>query len=204
MKDWTAMFASLRAGILGPKLEQNEVEGVNVLCRAMLDDNWPIAWAAYGLATAYHETAGTLKPIKEYGGPKYFNRRYGPEGDNPSRARQFGNTAPGDGARYAGRGYVQLTWKVNYAKASKALGVDLVGNPDLAMTDTIAAKIMVRGMREGWFTGLDCADCLPGQGPGVRSQFVRARRIINGTDKADMIAGYALAFQAALKAGGWE
>ena len=67
-----------------------------------------------------------------------------------------------------------------------------------------AAKIMVRGMREGWFTGLDCAGCLPGKGPGVRSQFVRARRIINGTDKADMIAGYALAFQAALKAGGWE
>ncbi|WP_093293078.1 hypothetical protein [Sphingomonas sp. NFR04] len=63
--------------------------------------------------------------------------------------------------------------------------------------------ILVRGMEEGWFTGKALRDYLPGQ-TGAADQFAAARRIINGTDRADMIAAYAIKFQAALTAGGWS
>lgn len=192
--DEKRFFAHLRAGLLGPTLDEREVSG----CKAILDAciGWRPAWTAYALATAYHETAHTMQPIKEYGGPKYYNRLYGVEGDNPSRARRMGNTAPGDGARYCGRGYVQLTWKSNYAKAGKALGIDLVGNPDLAMNADIAARILREGMAYGWF-GKNLLQCLPDT-IGTLDQFIKARGIINGTDKALQIAKYALAFQKAI------
>ena len=54
-----------------------------------------------------------------------------------------------------------------------------------------AAKILVRGCSEGWFTGKKLDDYLPGDYRG-------ARRVVNGLDKADLIAGYAREFEAAL------
>ena len=56
-------------------------------------------------------------------------------------AKNLGNTEPGDGHAFRGRGFTQLTGRSNYAQASKALGVDLVSNPDLASDPEIAAKI---------------------------------------------------------------
>lgn len=193
-------FDALRHGLLGPVLDADEVNGCNAILEAM--EGCPLAYAAYALATAYLETAHTMQPIHEYGGPKYFNRRYGPE-SNPALAKRLGNTHPGDGAIYAGRGYVQLTGRGNYAKAAAKLGVDLVGIPALALSADVAAKIMRQGMAEGWFTGKSFASYLPGAGPATREQFKQARRIINGTDRAGDVAGYALAFQGALQAGGW-
>lgn len=192
--DEKRFFDRLRNGLLGPTLDEREVSG----CKAILDAcrGWRPAWTAYALATAYHETAHTMQPIKEYGGPRYYNRLYGIEGQNPARARRMGNTAPGDGARYCGRGYVQLTWKSNYAKAGKALGIDLVGDPDLAMNADIAARILREGMAYGWF-GKNLLQCLPDT-LGTLDQFIKARGIINGNDKALQIAKYALEFQKAL------
>lgn len=195
-------FDAVRTGILGPTLDNDEVAGCNAILEAL--NGLPVAWAAYALATAYHETAGTMQPIKEYGGANYFTRMYDVSGNNPARAKRMGNTAIGDGPRYCGRGYVQLTWKNNYAKAGSKLGVDLVGNPDLAMQPDVAANILRHGMREGWFTGKSFQTYLPAQGLASKEQFVEARRIINGTDKAVKIAGYAIEFQNALKAGEWE
>lgn len=191
-----AFFAAARAGVLGPTLSQDEVDG----CNAILDaaDGLPISWAAYMLATAFHETAHTLRPIHERGGAAYFMRRYDITGENPALARRLGNTAPGDGARYAGRGYVQLTGRANYARAARETGQPLEQNPDLALQPAIAAEIMRRGMVEGWFTSKKLADFLPSAGG-----FVQARRIINGLDRADLIAGYARSFQDALVAGEW-
>lgn len=204
MKSPAAFFAELRSRqIFGDTLDQSEVDGCNAILTAMAADLWPLAWAAYGLATAYHETAHTMQPVKEYGGPEYHRRLYDVTGQNPARAGAHGNTEPGDGARYCGRGYVQLTWKVNYQKAGKALGVDLVGNPDLAMTPSVAANVMVRGMREGWFTGASLGSTLTRNAPGTLATFTTARSIINGRDKAAMIAGYAQAFQSALRVGEW-
>lgn len=201
LRNPSALFNALRVGILGPVLEQNEVDGCNAILKAC--DGWPLSWVAYALATAYHETAGTMQPIKEFGSTSYFMRRYDQTGTNPRLARKLGNTQVGDGARYAGRGYVQLTGRANYAKAGAKLKIDLIRNPDLAMQPDNAARIMRLGMAEGWFTGKSLSS-LPRSGRASRLSYINARRIINGTDKANKIAGEALHFENALVKGGWE
>lgn len=204
MGDLAAFYTKLRRGkLLGPSLSPDEVSGCDAILSACVAAGWPIADTAYALATAFHETAGTMQPIHELGGPKYFHRMYDIQGARPAKARELGNINPGDGVKYAGRGYVQLTGRKNYAKAAAALGIDLVDNPDLAMQPETAARIMVRGMREGWFTARDLDDDLPRHGPATRDQFIRSRDIINGRDRAEMIADEALEFQEALQAGRW-
>jgi len=193
-------FDQLRAGkMLGPVLSKDEVSGCEAILAACL--GWPASWTAYALATAYHETAGTMQPIKEYGGTAYFRRMYDIEGERPAKARELGNLTPGDGARYAGRGFVQLTGKANYSRAGQKLAIDLVADPDLAMRPDIAAQVMRRGMEEGWFTSKSLNDFVPMS--AERQHYKNARRVINGADRADQIAGYALAFDAALLAGQW-
>lgn len=189
--DKAAFYRSLRAGILGPKLDDNEVSGCEAILTAM--QGTPVAHCAYALATAYHETARTMQPVRE----AYWlseswrkaNLRYWP---------------------WYGRGYVQLTWRTNYERADKeaaAAGLikpgDLLANADLAMRLDLSAFIMRRGMIEGWFVpGRTLARYLPDR-LGTLPQFTAARRIINGTDKAASIAAYAMDFQDALVAGGW-
>ena len=197
----SAFFAAMRTGLLGPTLAATEVDGCNAILKAM--EGCPISWTAYALATAFHETASTMQPIKEYGGPTYFTRMYDVSGARPKMAIANGNTCAGDGPRYCGRGLVQLTWKSNYKRAGDQCGVDLVANPDLAMRPDIASKIMRAGMVGGWFTGKGMADYLPLKTRADRKQFTDARRIINGTDRAAQIADHALKFQVALEAGGW-
>lgn len=201
LKTPAAFFDRLKvSGLLGSSVEQSEVDGLNTILKACGDDGWGPKWTAYALATAYHETAATMQPIRERGGSQYLTNAYDVNGSNPARARRFGNTTPGDGVKYCGRGFVQLTWRSNYAKASDATGFPLLGNPDLAMRPDIAAEIMIRGMKDGWFTGKKLGDYLTNDA----ADFVNARRIINGTDKAAKIAGYAETFRAALIAGGWS
>jgi putative chitinase len=195
-------FDSLRSGLLGPDLSPDEVTGCNAILDAM--ERTALAWTAYALATAYHETASTMQPIKEYGGPTYLTRMYDITGARPKMAVANGNTHAGDGIKYCGRGYVQLTWKNNYERAGAELGSDLGDNPDLALRPDIAARIMRQGMQEGWFTGKKFSDYLPGAGPAKFSQYALARFIINGSDKAAQIAGHAQAFERALIAGGWS
>jgi putative chitinase len=201
MHDLKAFFAACRATVMGPTLDGGEVSGSEAILRAMAGT--PTSWCAYALATAWHETAHTMQPIKEYGGPSYFTRMYDIRGQRPQLAKSMGNTKPGDGARYCGRGYVQLTWHNNYARAEIETGHPLVANPDLAMRPDVAATIMRKGMEEGWFTGRAFDHFLPRERPATREQFVQARRIINGSDKAPLIAKYAGEFQDALIAGGW-
>lgn len=203
LADPPAFFAALRkTKAMGPTLSAEEVEGCEAILAACGGDRWGIAWTSDALATAHLETAGTMHPIKEYGGTAYFRKMYDIEGARPAKARELGNVRPGDGARFAGRGYVQLTGRTNYEKAGAALGHDLVGNPDLAMRPDIAAAIMAKGMANGWFTGKKLADYLPAS-VATLEQFKAARRIINGQDRALDIARTALEFQRALTAGGW-
>lgn len=192
----SAFFDKMRSGLLGPTLSPDEVSGCNAILEA--GEGLPVAQVAYMLATAYHETASTMQPINEYGGDAYFFRRYDKDGWNPNIASRLGNTHAGDGVKFHGRGYVQLTGRANYAKAERELGVPLLSDPGLALQPPIAAKIMRRGMTEGWFTGKRLSDFdLPGS-------YLSARRIINGTDRAVDIANYAVSFEAALRAGGWR
>lgn len=133
--------------------------------------------AAYVLATAYWETARTMKPVREYGGEKYLrSKKYYP---------------------YVGMGYVQLTWRSNYERASRELGVNFVKNPRLLLKPQYAAPILVVGMKEGWFTRGEkkLSDYITLQ----RSDFINARRIVNGTDKAHDIANIARDYDNELK-----
>ena len=211
LADAGAFFALARDKDLLGALDQTEVDGCNAILLACGNASWPIGDTAYALGTAYHETAGTMQPIHELGGPSYFKRMYDIQGARPAKARELGNLIPGEGAKYPGMGYVQLTGKFNYIKATKklqALGIlkpheSLVDNPELAMRPDIAAAIMVLGMSEGWFTGRELDDDIPRTGLATLQQFIKSRDIINGTDKADKIAREAMAFQAALQAGRW-
>lgn len=199
--DLAVFFDVCRKGVMGPVLTDGEVKGAEAILSAMAGT--PLSWCAYALATAWHETAHTMQPIREMGGPAYLHRMYDIEGRRPALAKKMGNTMPGDGARFCGRGYVQLTWRVNYRKAGEKLGQPLEAKPDMAMRPDMAAAILREGMSEGWFTGKAFRHFLPDKGPATKPQFTEARRIINGLDKAALIAGYALEFQAALKKAGW-
>lgn len=182
-----------KSGVFGPTLKPDQVAGLETLLAAMTQAKWPIAYTAYGLATACHETAYTMQPVRE----AYWlsedwrraNLRYYP---------------------HYGRGYVQLTWPENYRRADRELKLDgrLVANLDLALDPAIAADILVKGMEAGWFANHKGEPCtlarfLPGKGTATPAQFTAARRIINGTDKAGKIAQEAMHFQAALGAAGW-
>ncbi len=113
--------------------------------------NWPLVEAALAkheilteacavaaIATIAVET-GCFAPIKERGGPAYFTKLYE---ENTREAERLGNSQPGDGARFRGRGFVQITGRSNYTNYGHAIGVDLVSNPDLALDPKVAAEIL--------------------------------------------------------------
>lgn len=138
--------------------------------------------AAYVLATAKWETAHTMKPVKE----AYWlseawrknNLRYYP---------------------WYGRGYIQLTWEENYKRAERETGYPIHQKPETALQAEPAAEVLVRGMKFGWFTGKKLSDYITLQ----KSDFVGARRIVNGTDKASSIAAIAKRYDKLLKAEGY-
>ena len=80
--------------------------------------------------------APTFEPIDEYGGPEYWARYEG--------RRDLGNTEPGDGIRYHGRGFIQLTGRANYRGYAAKLGVPLEDNPDLALDPEVSARVFAR------------------------------------------------------------
>lgn len=201
--DPAIFYDHMRTGLLGPTLSVAEVAGCDAILTAC--HGLALAPAAYAFATAYHETAHSMQPIREMGGDAYFRRMYDIMGNRPDVAARLGNTYPGDGVKFSGRGYVQLTGRANYARAGVELGMNgqLIDAPDLAMRPDIAAKIMRRGMEEGWFTGKGFHNFMPDNTEANWGQFLNARRIINGQDRAELIAGYAQQFQEALSESGW-
>lgn len=205
LKSPRLFFDSVKS-VLG-SLEQSEVNGCNAILSAM--EGSPLAHTAYAMATAFLETGRTMEPVMEANWlskearERYFFRMYDIAGARPAVAKALGNLCSGDGAKFCGMGYVQMTGRTNYQRAADKLGVDLIGHPEKAMEPEIAAKIMRQGMDHGWFTGKSFSSYLPGGGRADRAAFVQARRIINGADRASDIAGFALQFQTALEAGGW-
>lgn len=112
------------------KLDQSEVNAINIFLdmvdyefKKLSKSQW-----AYVFATVFHETNATFLPIKEaYWLSEDWRRK---------NLRYF---------PYYGRGYVQITWKENYAKFGKQLGEDFVNNPDLVMIPKYAFRILVDG-----------------------------------------------------------
>lgn len=178
-----------QAGELFPVMTQAQFLGIQdtLLCSASL---LPLGWCAYVLATEYHETGKRMQAVREgFGVSDAWRKKhlsYYP---------------------WYGRGEVQLTHERNYTFATKRLrelgfDCDLVANPDQALNPKISTAIMVYGMLEGWFTGKKLRDYLPAD-PN-RRHYQNARRIVNDTDRADLIAAYAETFEKALRAGDWR
>lgn len=185
-------FDSARKTLFGGKFKQSQVDGLTVFLDyweenlASEDDRW----LAYILATAHHEVGRTMKPIKEWGGKKYFFRMYDKKGDRPKKAKELGNTEDGDGIKFRGRGFVQLTGRYNYQYMADELGADLISDPDLALDLGIATQVIFQGMIDGVFTTKKLSVYFN----DVDEDWRNARRIVNGLDKADLIADYAIEY----------
>lgn len=182
------LFFSRVRESFGP-LTPGQVEGLNILVAAT--SQMPLEHRAYILATAWHETGPEdsqlhMRPRVELGGKSYFNQYDA----GTEKGAKLGNTSPGDGYKFRGRGYVQLTGRRNYLVASLATKCDLIARPDDALAPALAALIMVNGMTEGWFTTKKLSDY---------SRYIEMRRVVNGMDKAADIAGYAARFEHALR-----
>jgi predicted chitinase len=123
---------------------------------------------AYVLATVKWETAHTMQPIKEYGSTAYL------------KSKPYWP--------YYGRGLVQLTWRDNYAKYG------LEKTPDKALEWESSLFVLFDGMTKGLFTGKKLDDYINDN----KRDYINARRIINGTDRAKEIAQIADAYRTAL------
>ena len=94
---------------------------------------------------------------------------------------------------------MQLTWYENYERMGRLLGIPLLENPELALQPEISARIMIEGMTRGIsgkgdFTGVSLENYFSGS----KNDPINARRIINGLDRAELIAGYYEGFLRAL------
>ena len=158
------------------KLSQAEVDAIDIFISKVnaTFSSFTIPQWAYIFATTFHETNATFMPVRE----AYWlsedwrkkNLRYYP---------------------YYGRGFVQITWKENYTTYGKLLNIDLVKNPDLAMSADVAFYILTNGFANGRFTGRKISEYISAN----KKDYAGARRCINGTDKAQLIANYAKSFE---------
>jgi len=172
-------FDGIRSGPFPGKLTAGQVKGITFILDEWERREWTdLRWLAYILATTEWETAHTMQPITELGGKRYLmSKKYWP---------------------WIGRGYVQLTWKRNYeamrAGVLEVTGLDIVAEPDNALDPNAAAFIMFDGMLKGTFTGKKLSDFFN----DAKTDWVNARKIINGLDKAYEIANVAKMFYADL------
>lgn len=206
-----AFFNIVRPKLFFGSLNDGQVQGINALVLACVQNGLSVEKIAYVLATAYHETARTMQPVREYGrgaGRKYgtwemnsIGVKYCPKHGGTTATVYTQGECP---HLFYGRGHVQLTWYANYERATHEINktlpenehIDLIANPDLALDLAISCKVIVLGMAQGWFTGKKLGDYFNSQ----QCDWVGARKIVNGTDKDDLIASHAKVFFSALNA----
>lgn len=189
--DRRLFFEGIRNGPFPGSLSSEAVNGITAIL-----DEWErrgltdLRWLAYMLATVLAECGRNMLPVREG-----FKKT-----DAESRAyvvsKGYRYAQDVGGHVYYGRGLVQITWISNYQKMASITGIDLVRQPDRALEPVVASKIMFEGMIRGTFTGKKLGDYFN----GAVADWKNARRIINGTDRADEIAGYGKQFHADLVA----
>lgn len=221
----TAYFSYARRAPFGNRLSQAQVDGQN----AILDyweshhEGGSVEFLAYILATAFHETGGTMWPVEEnlnYTSAARIKEvwpyRFGSVAAaeffvkspralaNKVYGGRLQNNDVDDGWTYRGRGHVQITGRENYDRMGKTLGVPLVDQPELALDLNVSVKILVEGMLSGAFTGVGLADVIT---PSSLAEFGeevtirKARQVVNGSDKAGLIYDYYKSFHASIVAG---
>jgi putative chitinase len=215
-----AFYAALRrrdSGIFGTSLTQGQVRGMDAILDEAEARGTPPRHLAYILATPYHETGAKMLPVRESlnysvdGLLKTFGRhriseadarKYGRTGNRPANQQMIanliyggawgrehlGNTEYGDGWRYRAGDLVGITGRSNYTKFG------IASDPDRAGDLLPAVRRMFDGMERGIYTGRRLSEF---------TDYAPMRQVINGTDKALTIAGYARAFERALVAAGY-
>lgn len=198
--DRSMFFADVRNRLFGGRLTQGQVAGMEAILDAWdaSRGDGDLRWLAYMLATAFHETAATMQPVRETLA----------ESDRAAAARLESAWARGrlkavrtpywradaEGRYWIGRGLVQLTHKANYERLGRETGIDLVADPGRAMQMEVAVKILFTGMEKGLFTGKTLADYFA----AGRADWTNARRIIKGLDRAADVAAHGRVFHHAL------
>lgn len=185
-------YNEISKSLFNNNLSINQKKGIEYKLRAFDRHNiTDYRWMAYMLATSYYETARTMQPVEERG--RGAGRPYG------GKYKQDGTVYAEPNCIYFGRGDVQLTWYENYERMGRLLGVPLLEQPELALVPEISASIMIEGMTRGRsnrgdFTGVS----LESYFNGFKDDPVNARRVINGLDRAELIADYYERFLRAL------
>jgi putative chitinase len=190
MIDRTIFFASVRPAFAPNGLDAVQVKFLNAMLNVWDALGFTdLRWLAYALATNWHECR--FRPVREgdttgqgitdaqaYARVSAYCRKHG--------KRNYAARDPKTGISYYGRGGPQLTHKGGYANAGRRVGLDLVNNPDLMLDPAVCAQVTLRCMVAGDFTGVRLLDVFN----ATRNDPERARRIVNGLDKALLIAGY--------------
>lgn len=122
-----------------PQIQQQQLSPKEILVRAAKQSGMSGNELAQFLAQAAHETLNFTR-MREVGTPEYFTKKYEL---HKKTAKILGNKVKGDGERYKGRGFIQLTGRDNYTRAGQALGLPLEANPELAADPETAAKIAI-------------------------------------------------------------
>jgi hypothetical protein len=193
-------FDAVRVSLFDGILKKRQVAGL----RAILDRGESCGglddrWLAYMLATAHHETGRTMQPVRETFATSdaraialldsAFDNGRLPSVSTPYWRRDA------DGKSWLGRGLVQLTHRANYEKMARATGIDLIAQPERAMEMSVAIDILFIGMQAGAFTGKRLGQYFS---EGMED-WTGARRIINGRDRAERVAGHGRRYLAAIR-----
>ena len=191
-------FDTVRPVLFNGAMSQDQVHGMEAILREweaqQLTD---LRWLAYIFATTYHETAKTMQPIAEYGkGKKYDYGKKLKMGGGPGKRIAYETPDK----IYYGRGHTQNTWYENYQRLTKAAatqgkGWDFLNDPDLLLQMEPSIWATFFAMRVGLYTGKKLSDYFNDKVEGMpMATATNARKIINGLDCAEKIAGYAVVF----------
>ena len=191
-------FDAVRQALFDGMLRDSQVNGI----KAVIDvwtKSYPSGnprWLAYILASVYHETGRRMIPVRE--GFKDTDEKAREHVRNMFLSGRINHdyAIPVDGISYFGRGRIQVTHLANYQKLMRRFNRDFVREPNLLLDSSIDAEVAVIGHVEGLWTRFKLADFIS----GLRCDYVGARQIVNGHDRAGDIANYASKFERAVRA----
>lgn len=199
--DRKRFFDQVRKAPFAGRLSRGQVAGMEAILagwekRQRTDGRF----LAYMLATVFHETAAAMQPVRETRAKSdaaaiaILERAF--SAGRLAHVRTPYWRFDGEGKSWLGRGLVQITHKDNYRRLGEATGIDLLADPGRALEMEVALPVLFDGMERGLFTGQALKDHF-GEG---KTDWLNARRIINGTESAAKVAALGRAFHAAVRA----